>query len=156
MKKLTSVLLILVVIPACIKKSTTVGVNTDKSPEEVVRSFLDLSAGAKEEADKKKLEEFCTGELRRTFERMTEESFRLSYLNSELKLNDVKVIESSTERDLAKVRYQVSVNNRQGTDPTHEMNEREVALVRSQGAWYIESIHLKGSDKIAFTRGMIF
>jgi hypothetical protein len=57
---------------------------------------------------------------------------------------------------VAKVRYQVVIENLQGTETTLETNEREAELKKGSNGWAIESIRLKGSDKIAFTRGMIF
>ena len=58
--------------------------------------------------------------------------------------------------DTAKVRYQVSIVNEGGSDVTREVNEREVELTQSKGTWLISSIRLVGTDKVAFTRGMIF
>ncbi len=128
----------------------------NSTPEDVVKSFIDLSATAKDGAVKAKLEQLCSGEMRRAFERMSDEVFRISYLTSNLKVGDVKVLEAATENETARVRYQIAVENTQGTDPTKEVNEREVELSRSQGVWYIDSIKLKGTDKIAFTNGMMF
>ena len=125
-------------------------------PNEVVKTFVELSASAKSIEDKRKLQDQCAGELRRAFERMSDEEFRLSYLATQVKIQGLKILESNIQNDSARVRYELSVENHQGTDVTHEVNEREVELIRSQGSWFIEFIRLKGSDKLAFTRGMIF
>lgn len=131
-------------------------VETGRTPEETVKQFVELSASAKETDDKRRLEELTAGELRRAFSQMSDESFRMTYLNHAIKIKDLKILESVKEGAAAKVSYSVSVENPQGTDITHETNEREVLLTQSQGAWYIESLRPKGSDRIAFTKGMIF
>lgn len=125
-------------------------------PNEVVKTFIELSASAKNIEDKRKLQDQCAGELRRAFERMSDEEFRLSYLSTQVKIEGLKILDSTIQNDSARVRYEVALENHQGTDVTHEVNEREVELSRSQGSWFIEFIRLKGSDKLAFTRGMIF
>lgn len=126
------------------------------TPEETVKSFVSLSASAQSLANRDRLQKLCVGEMRRAFERMTEEGFRLSYLNSGLKVKSLVVLDSKLEQENAKIRYRVSVENAQGTDTTNETNEREVELTKTQGSWYIETIRLKDSDKIAFTNGMMF
>jgi hypothetical protein len=147
-------LVLLLASGACTYRSTPV--IAARTPEETVKAFVELSATAKEPTDKKKLQDLCQGELRRTFERMTEEAFKLLYLDSKIKITELKVIEATAQADAAKVHYSVSVQNDQGTDPTQEVNEREVDLVRSQGNWFIDTIRMKGNDRVAFTRGMIF
>jgi hypothetical protein len=126
------------------------------SPEDIVREFVMLSASSKGLSDKKTLQELCSGEMNSAFDKMTDEVFRISYLNTNLKVRDLKILDTSTQGETARVHYQVVVDNPHGTDPTLETNEREVDLARQQGRWYIESIRGKGSDQIAFSRGMIF
>lgn len=127
-----------------------------RTPEETVRAFVQLSASARDVSDRKKIQELCQGDLRRTFERMTDEAFTLLYLESKIQITELKVLESSLESDTARIHYSVAVQNDQGTDPTREINEREVDLVYIEGNWYIASIRMKGNDRVAFTRGMIF
>lgn len=127
-----------------------------KTPEEVVREFISISAGAQSVEDRRKLQDICVGELKRTFERMSNEEFRLAYLDMRLNIKDLKILDSTTTGDSAQIRYQITVENPTGTDQTKETNSREVDLRLSQGAWYIEFIRMHGSDKLAFTRGMIF
>jgi len=146
---------LLLLSAACIR-STTESLQAARYPDETVRNFLSLSAGAKSGEDRKRLEGMCYGKMRDAFAQMSDDVFRLSYLGGSIKILDIKVVETSTKEDVAKVRYQVSVENRQGTDPTRETNEREVELARNQGLWYIASIKAQGTDKIAFTNGMIF
>jgi hypothetical protein len=126
-----------------------------KTPEELVRSFVELSAAAKDPGDKQKLQNLCSGEMRGALEKMTDEGFRLAYLGN-LKVTDITFVESKIDGDLAKLRYRVSVENGQGTDTTKEENEREVELVQVQGIWRMQNIRMKGSDKIAFMNGMVF
>lgn len=129
---------------------------SQSSPEDTVKSFLTLSSGAQSMVDRDRLQKLCVGEMRRAFERMTEEGFRLTYLNNGIKLKEIKVIEAKVENDAAKLRYRIAVDNAQGTDTTAETNEREVELVRTQGSWYIETIRLKDTDRVAFVNGMLF
>jgi hypothetical protein len=140
----------------CTKFKNFFGNAKEISPEEVVKQFIDLSAGSKMDSDRIKLQNLCSGEMRRAFERMTTEAYRISYLNSNVKILEVKILDSDISGESAKVHYQVTIDNRQGTDATKEINERVVELVKNQGAWYIDAIRLEGSDKVAFTRGMIF
>lgn len=127
-----------------------------QTPDEVVKEFVELSAGARIDSDKDKLLNLCSGEMRRAFERMTAEAFRISYVNSSVKISDFKVLSSEAKEDSAHIAYSVTIDNKQGTDNTLETNEREVELVRSQGTWLIDAIRTRGSDKLAFVRGMIF
>ncbi len=126
------------------------------SAPEVVKSFVQLSASAKTSQDKKQLIDSSGGNLRRAFERMSEDEFKLTYLSGQLKVEKVDILDTSIQNDVAKVRYQVVIENLQGTETTLETNEREAELKKGANGWAIESIRLKGSDKIAFTRGMIF
>ncbi len=127
-----------------------------KSASEVVKMFVEMSAGAKGPEDRKKIQELCMGEMRRTFERMNEEAFRLIYLDSKVTILNFKFLETKEEGNTSKVAYQLTVDNKQGTDPTKEVNSREVDLTKVNNAWYIENIRMKGSDQVAFTRGMLF
>lgn len=154
MKKAYLFCLPLIVSVACTKSSNAPQVGL--SAEAVVKSFVELSAGAKDDSDKRKLQELCSGEMRRTFERMNEEAFKLIYLDSKTTITEFKIIDAKEEGDKARVAYQVTVDNRQGTDPTQEVNQREVDLAKSQGAWFIQNIRMRGSDQVAFTRGMLF
>lgn len=152
--KLLTLCLMVVLVGACTKKGTVA--QTGPSPEETVKSFIELSSSAKEKSDKDKIQALCVGELRRAFDRMTDEIFQISYLSNNVKIENLKIVETKVDGDTAKVHYQVSIENKQGTDVTHEVNSREVELSRAQGAWQIESIRTVGSDNVAFTRGMIF
>jgi hypothetical protein len=151
--KILTLGLLVVLFGACTKKSA---VNPGPSPEETVKSFIELSASAKDKADKLKIQALCVGELRRAFDRMTDEIFQMSYLSNNVKIEDLKFIQSKVDGETARVLYQVSIENKQGTDTTKEVNQREVELARTQGSWQIESIRMVGSDNVAFTRGMMF
>ncbi|MCB0416110.1 MAG: hypothetical protein KDD39_00575 [Bdellovibrionales bacterium] len=126
------------------------------APEDVVKSFVELSASSKNLSDRRRLADFCAGELRRAFERMTDEAFKLSYTTTQLNIKEFAVVSSAIVERQATVRYRVVVENGTGTDPTLETNEREVELVENRGAWFLENIRPYGSDQIAFTHGMIF
>lgn len=136
--------------------SRNAGVDSPRTPEEAVRRFVDWSAKAKEPGERERLAQLCSGELRRAFERMTEESFRVAYLSNSVTVDEFKILSSEAKDGTAKVHYRVTLKNTQGSDATNEINEREVELLSSSGAWFIDSIRLVGSDQIAFTRGMIF
>jgi len=137
-------------------KSSSVASHAGKSPEEVVKLFIDSSAGSKQAEDRRRLQELCSGEMRRTFERMNEEAFRLIYLDAKVNVVELKFAETKETGDTAKVAYQLTVDNKQGTDPTREVNSREVDLTRVNGAWFIDNIRMRGTDQVAFTRGMLF
>lgn len=147
------VLLVVIASGACTRLFQK---QADRKPGDVVKQFLDLSASATGPDDKKKLQDLCSGEMRRAFERMTDEAFRLSYLAQDVRIKEFKVLSESLENGVARLHYQVMIENLAGTDPTTETSEREVELTESRGAWYLESIRPMGSDQIAFTRGMIF
>jgi hypothetical protein len=155
MKRLgLSALVLVALLGGCTKKGADT--QTTSTPEQTVKTFVELSAGAKDKADKAKIQALCVGELRRAFDRMTDELFQMSYLSSNVTIQDLKILESKVEGESAKVQYQISIENKAGTDTTQEVNQREVELTRNQGAWQIESIRIIGSDNVAFTRGMIF
>jgi hypothetical protein len=158
MKKLTLILLLFFV--ACIKNSTTptasVSKTVDAGPSDVVKTFVNLSATAKSLEDKTRLVESCGGDFKTAFERMSEEEFKLTYLSGQIKVENLEVLDSSVDKEVAKVHYRVSVENKQGTETTQETNEREAILRKGVSGWVIEAIRLKGSDKLAFTRGMMF
>ena len=150
-------LILLIVCISCTKKTQTNEMKLSQmSAPEVVKSFVQLSASAKTSQDKKQLIDSSGGDLRRAFERMSEDEFKLTYLSGQLKVEKVDILDTSIQNDVAKVRYQVVIENLQGTETTLETNEREAELKKGANGWAIESIRLKGSDKIAFTRGMIF
>jgi hypothetical protein len=158
---LSALLLCVVGFTACIKKAGVPSVDSPTAsrattPEGVVRQFVEFSAGATGETDRTKLQDLCSGEMRRAFERMSPEAFKIAYLNNTVKVKDVKIVETKTEGDSAIVIYEVSIENAQGTDTTNESSRRRVELTKSQGNWLVDSIRPEGSDKIAFTRGMIF
>lgn len=158
MKKLTLIFLFFFV--ACIKNSTPPPVATSKVsdaiPSEVVKMFVTLSATAKSLEDKAKLVDSCGGDFKTAFERMSEDEFKLTYLTGQIKVDNIEILDTTIDKDVAKVHYRVSIENKQGTETTQETNEREAVLKKGSSGWAIEAIRLKGSDKLAFTRGMMF
>ena len=148
-------LLVILLLVSCTKFPFFTRV-VDKTPEQVVESFLKVSASATNLKDKQEILEMCHGELKRIFERMSDEMFTMSYLSKAIAIKDLKIVSSSIDKDVARIRYQLIVENKQGTDPTNETNQREVELSRVNGQWRIDSIRLVGSDQIAFSRGMVF
>ena len=148
-------ILVLLIVVGCTKIPFFTR-SADQTPEQVVKSFLDLSASANDLKDKKNIQELCHGELKRIFERMSDEMFTMSYMSKAVTVKDLTIVQSNIEKEVARIRYQVKVENKQGTDPTQELNEREVELSRVDGQWRIDSIRPVGSDQIAFSRGMVF
>ena len=148
-------LLLCVVFSSCTKKEEAPTVSS-VSPEEVVRNFVSLSSQAKEAQDKVRLSEFCQGDMRAAFEGMTDEQFRLFYLNGNVNIKELRITGITKDKNKATVQYQILVENRQGTDITHETNEREVELSEVPNGWVIEAIRPKGTDKLIFSRGMVF
>lgn len=125
-------------------------------PEDIVKEFVMLSANADELSDKNQLAQMCEGEMKKAFEDMNVEQFKLYYLNDNLSVQEFKVLSSSKERGQARVVYQVTIENKQGTDVTKEANQREVDLIETPQGWLIQSIRASGTDKISFMKGMIF
>lgn len=159
MKNISSLLLTLIttlILTSCIRKADQAPQAASESPDAVVKKFVEISATVKEDGDKEKLMQLCQGEMRRAFERMTPEAFRVAYMSNAVKIKEIKILNSSVTAAAAKVSYQVTLDNPHGTDPTQEINSREVELVQSNGTWLIDNIKPQGSDQIAFTRGMIF
>lgn len=129
---------------------------TPQEPAAVVRKFVDLSAHAKDLRDRKALEEMSTGPVRDAFTKMSEENFQMSYLGNRLRVKDLVIVESHQEGAAAIVRYKVTIENAGGSDTTTETNERQVQLRQADGRWVIENLQVYGTDKIAFTNGMLF
>ena len=146
----------LLLLTSCTRSCSKFGGDAPRTPEEAVKRFVEISAGAKEASERERLAVLCSGELRRAFERMTDESFRVAYLSNSVKVEEFKVVSSEIKEGTATIHYQVSIQNTQGNDTTTEVNEREMDLLSTGGAWLVDSIRMKGSDRIAFTRGMIF
>ena len=157
MKNSSFYFLVLVLLGSigCTKKEVVV-TPIEPNPEEAVRSFVQLSGKAKELGDRSKLIEMCSGDMKKAFQEMNEEQFRLFYLNGNVNVLDLKILSTSKNEESAKVQYQVLVENKQGTDITKETNEREAELVKSGNSWLIEAIRPKGIDKLIFTKGMVF
>lgn len=146
----------LVFFLGCIKNPSTQSASVQQSPTDVVKMFVELSASSKSTEDKKRLIDSCAGDLKRALERMTDEEFKLVYLSSQIKVEKMEILNSDIQGDIATVHYRVSVENKQGTETTQETNEREVQLHKNSNGWVIEGIRLRGTDKVAFTRGMMF
>lgn len=156
MKKLF-ILLPLIVFGACTKfQMGRTSSPVELSPADTVKTFVELSASAKTPEDRKKLLEACGGDFKKAFERMSDEEFKLTYLSGDIKVEKFEVLDTSTQADTSKVHYRVMVENKQGTETTQESNEREAELRKEAKGWVIEAIRVKGSDKVAFTRGMMF
>ena len=155
MKFLTLSLIFLSFV-CCTKQKDSEALKEGRTPEDTIRAFIDVSSGAKDLNSREELKKLCIGELRRAIDRMSDEIFQLSYMDARIKVLDLKILEKNIKKDTAVIRYRLSVENLQGDDSTRYLSEREVELIRSQGKWYIEYIRSSGSDKIAFTRGMIF
>jgi len=155
MKSAFLIVSIFLLLTGCTKGSSVVS-HAGKTPEEVVKMFIEASAGSKQADDRRHLQDLCSGEMRRTFERMNEEAFRMIYLDAKVSVVELKFAEAKVTGDTAKIAYQLTVDNKQGTDPTREVNSREVDLTRVNGAWFIDNIRMRGTDQVAFTRGMLF
>jgi hypothetical protein len=128
----------------------------NSTPEQIVESFIRVSAEVKSPEDRQKLAAFCQGRMRKAFDALSAQAFAISYVNQPLIIKSWKILDTAIDGNLARVHYQIEVQNPQGQDPTQEISEREVELLRVNGQWYLEAIRPKGSDQIAFTHGMFF
>ncbi|MBY0371079.1 hypothetical protein K2X33_10360 [bacterium] len=151
MKKILWVLLLLI---SCTKKPAVVV--PAAAPDEVVRQFIQLSAAVKAVEDRQKLAALCQGRMRKAFDAVSDDAFLISYVNQPLKIKSLTVMDVKSDGNLGRVHYKVEVENPQGQDITQEISEREVEMLRVDGQWYLEAIRPKGSDQVAFTRGMLF
>jgi ketosteroid isomerase-like protein len=139
----------------CTKK-TPPEPGAELEPTAVVRKFVELSAGAKDLRDRQALQQMATGPVREAFEKMSEETFQMSYLGNRIRVKDLAIVESHQEGAAAIVRYKVTIENAGGSDTTTETNERQAQLRQLDGRWVIENLQVYGTDKIAFTNGMLF
>lgn len=153
---LVGLVLFLTVAAGCTKKVAAPTQTAQLLPEEVVKEFVLLSGQAQEISDQEKLAQMCSGLMKKAFDEMSPEQFRLYYLNDNMSVEGIKILANSKSEGQAKVVYQVTIENKQGTDVTKEMNEREVDLVETPQGWLIESIRPAGTDKLIFSRGMVF
>lgn len=144
----------------CTKKAPpsggAAGGDTPQEPTAVVRKFVELSAGAKDLRDREALQKMATGPVLEAFSKMSEENFQMSYLGNRIRVKDLAIVESHQEGAAAIVRYKVTIENAGGSDTTTETNERQVQLRQMDGRWVIENLQVYGTDKIAFTNGMLF
>jgi len=148
---------ILCLTSACTKKaSTSSDASAPQEPAAVVRRFVELSAGAKDLRDRQELEKMSTGPVHEAFQKMSEENFQMSYLGNKIRVKDLTIVESHQEGAAAIVRYKVTIENAGGSDTTQETNERQVQLRQMDARWVIENLQVYGTDKIAFTNGMLF
>lgn len=149
---------LLVLATSCTKKAETpVQATMEKlTPEQLVEQFVRLSASAKTVEDRFKLRDLCQGKLRAAFDKMSNENFQMSYLSGNVNLETFKIVNAKVQSGDAVVHYKVTVQNKQGADPTEEINEREVSLIQMNGYWYLDSVRPVGKDQIAFVNGMIF
>lgn len=154
-KNILSVMSFLIALNGCVKKEPSPVPNA-KSPEEVVRTFVRLSGEAKEVTDKSKLSDLCTGDMKNALIEINDEQFRLFYLSGNVNIQELKILSTNISQAKATIVYQVLVENRQGTDITKELNEREAVLGEGPNGWLIESIRPRGTDKLIFSRGMVF
>ncbi len=144
--------LLLVFTSACTGSRPSVSL----SPEQVVENFVRQSAQVKSTEERKKLAVLCQGRMRQAIDKLSDDGFLVSYVNQPIRIADWKVIDTAIDGNLARVHYQITVENPNGQDRTQEVSEREVEMLRVGDQWYLEAIRPKGSDQIAFTRGMIF
>lgn len=154
MKILAGVMGLLVFV-CCTRHSAMVEAQLIPEVQQTVKHFVELSTTVRSGADRKRLVALCAGELRGAFERLSDAMFQAVYVNSRVKIASLEILDTKIAAGRAIVRYRVSVLNERGTDQTQETNEREAQLVLSDSVWYVESIHPRGSDQIAFTKGMI-
>jgi hypothetical protein len=125
-------------------------------PEAVVQAFVEMSSDVKGAATRDKLASLCQGRMRKAIDGISSDAFVISYVNQPIKIKEFKIIDTAIDGNMARVHYQIQIENPNGQDTTEEINEREVEMLRVGNQWYLEAIRPKGSDQIAFTRGMIF
>lgn len=125
-------------------------------PAQVVEQFVQMSSDVRDTAAREKLASLCQGRIRKAIDAISDDAFAVNYVNQPIKIKEFKIIDTTVDGNLARVHYQIQIENPNGQDTTEEINEREVEMLRVDNQWYLEAIRPKGSDQIAFTRGMIF
>ena len=150
--------IVVIAASACTKKTDNLAelAAAKLTPEQSVEKFVRFSASAESIQDRMKLRDLCQGKLRQAFDKMSDTNFQMTYLTGGVVIESFKVVSSKVEAGDALVHYQVSVQNKQGAEPTQEVNEREVSLVQVNGVWFLDSIRPAGKDQVAFVNGMIF
>ncbi len=143
---------IILALAGCTQKASVEAIR----PEALVESFVRMSSDVKSSEDLKKLSGMCQGRMKKAFDGISSESFEVSYVNQPIKIKNLRILQAAEDGNLARVHYLVETENPNGQEPTIEASEREVELLKVDGNWYLEAIRPKGSDQIAFTRGMIF
>ena len=138
-------------LTACTRPSTA-----PADPQDLVRQFITISTQASGTSDRRGLLALTQGRMRAALEALSDDAFRLAYTGQEVSIKDLVFLKTEIDGTLARVRYEVTILNKQGQDQTEEANEREVELIYLEGKWFIEAIRPVGKDKVAFTRGMIF
>ena len=151
-----SLLCALLFLCACTKKQAAVAPPVDAGPEQAVRQFVEMSAGVKSVEDRQKLAALCQGRMKRAFDGLSEDAFMITYVNQPMKIKAIHILSSQVDGNLGRIHYKVEVDNPGGQDATLEVSEREVEMLKVDGQWYLEAIRPKGSDQVAFTRGMFF
>jgi hypothetical protein len=152
MKHSITALALLTLFAGCTKQTA----QSPARPEAVVQAFVEMSSDVKDAATRDKLASLCQGRIRKAIDAISPDAFAISYVNQPIKIKEFKIIDTAIDGNLARVHYQIQIENPNGQDTTEEINEREVEMLRVDNQWYLEAIRPKGSDQIAFTRGMIF
>ncbi len=152
MKKKLTLLALVLVMSACTQKHA----QAPQTPDQLVKDFVYLSSDVKDVATKTHLAQMCQGRIRKAIDSISEDAFAISYVNQPIKIKSFEIVQSAIDGNLARVHYRLQIENPHGQDVTEETNEREVEMLKIEDQWYLEAIRPKGSDQIAFTRGMIF
>jgi hypothetical protein len=159
MKFMKKILYLLVFVTACHK----LNLGSQSSPAKTTELFIYKSSHAKKMEDKKGLEEMSTSLILDVFKNMDEARFRDFYIQKNIDVKKITILNIEEEGDRAKVRYQVVVNNLATQPPAEETLERELTLTKTQNGnwiqptkWSVNWIQVLSQDKIAFTQGMVF
>lgn len=152
-------LCLLILVTACHK----LNIGEQSSPQKTTELFIYRSSHAKKIEDKKNLENISTGLILDVFKNMDETRFHDFYIQKNIEIKKITILNVEEEGDRAKVRYQVIVNNLSVQPAAEETLERELFLTKTQNAnwiqptkWSVDWIQILSHDKIAFTQGMVF
>ncbi len=116
------------------------------SPEQVVEGYLDVALNMTEVAQRDRLIEFTTGNLKAAIEAAAPETIKTAYVDRKYKIISYSVVErrDRTPRE-TEITFQLTYNDLgpEGKDPSvapKVTTENTVSVVREKGAWLIKDV----------------
>lgn len=116
------------------------------TPEQVVEAYLDVALNMTEVAQRDRLIEYTTGNLKAAIESSSAETIKTAYVDRKYKIVSYSVVErrDRTPRE-TEITFQLTYNDLglEGKDPKDAptvTTENTVSVVREKGAWLIKDV----------------